>query len=284
MDRPVDSGGSVRVWARLAYDGKGFHGWARQPDVRTVQGELERALGVVLRTGDPISVVCAGRTDAGVHAVDQRIHTDVDEALWASAVAKGPAVLRSRLNGVLPDDVRVLWVEAAPAGFDARFSAIWREYAYAVVDSGRGAPLLRDRALMWSRSLDVSAMNEAAGLLLGLHDFAAFCRRRPEATTVRTLLSCDWRREHWGPWGENGILLRIRADAFCHSMVRSLVGAMLAVGDGSRDLEWLSRHVDAGRRGGDIKVAPPHPLVLARVAYADDLAGQAQRSRVRREI
>jgi tRNA pseudouridine38-40 synthase len=243
----------------LAYDGTDFVGWAQQPGRRTVQGTLQDALGVLVRA-EPPRVQVAGRTDAGVHARGQVAHVDLPDA-----VAADPLLLR-RLNGLLPEDVRVRRVAPAPEGFDARFSALSRTYRYRVVDGAEHAdPLRRRDVLTWARPLDVPAMSAACPALLGEHDFAAYCKRREGATTVRALLELAWERQPDGL-----LVLTVRADAFCHSMVRSLVGAMLAVGDGRRPPEWPAGLLTRSTRADDVAVAPPHGLVLEHVAYPPD--------------
>ena len=248
----------MRVRLDLAYDGTDFAGWAFQHDQRTVQGELERALATLARRDDLPRVTVAGRTDAGVHATGQVAHVDLP-----AEVAEDRLLLR-RLNGLLPPDVRVHRVGAAPAGFDARFAGLARTYRYRVADRPEQLdPLRRHDTLSWPRELDLDALREASGLLLGLHDFAAFCRRREGATTVRTLLQLDWARE-------DVLVATVRADAFCHSMVRSLVGALLAVGEGRRTADWPASLLAAGARASDVAVAPPHGLTLVRVEYPPD--------------
>jgi tRNA pseudouridine38-40 synthase len=271
---------TARLRLDLAYDGTDFSGWARQPGLRTVQGELESALATVLRLPGPVRVTCAGRTDAGVHARGQVAHADVPEA--ALEAAHGPERLVRRLSGVLPPDVRVRAVRRAPEGFDARWSARSRTYAYRVSDAPGGTdPLLRRFALHHTRrgggELDLEAMNAAAQALLGEHDFAAFCRARPGASSVRTLLELEWSRE-----AATGLAaMWVTADAFCHSMVRSVVGALLPVGDGRRPAAWPGSILDGRRRDPDADVAPAVGLTLERITYVDDddLAAQAQLAR-----
>jgi tRNA pseudouridine38-40 synthase len=272
----------VRLRLDVAYDGSAFHGWARQTGLRTVQGELETALTVVLRAHEPVRLACAGRTDAGVHARGQVAHADVPAGLWAALEARGADVPVRRLAGVLPDDVRVRRVRPAPAGFDARWSVWSRTYAYRVSDLPGGAdPLLRSHVLHHTGPrngrLDLDAMNAAAAPLLGEHDFAAFCRRREGASTVRTLLELHWEREP----GTGLAVMRIRADAFCHSMVRAVVGALLPVGDGRRPVGWPAQILAGVRREPDADVAPSLGLCLEHVEYPpdDELAAQAQRAR-----
>ena len=268
----------MRLRLDLGYDGGGFAGWARQPGLRTVQGDLERALTTVLRLDPPASLTVAGRTDAGVHARGQVAHLDVPHASWEGAA---PALLR-RLAGVLPPDVRVTRVGVAPAGFDARFAALSRRYAYRVDDGPAGVDPLRRHEVLWHpRRLDLPAMGEAAALLLGEHDFAAFCRRRPGATTIRTLLRLDWQRD-----GSGLAVATLEADAFCHSMVRALVGALLAVGDGRRPVPWPAEVLRGGAREPGVTVLAPHGLALEEVRYPPDqeLAARASEARQRRRM
>ncbi|AXI81351.1 tRNA pseudouridine(38-40) synthase TruA [Peterkaempfera bronchialis] len=278
LDGPAE--GSVRVRLDLAYDGAEFSGWARQPGRRTVQGELEEALRTVLRTGLPVELTVAGRTDAGVHARGQVAHVDLPAELWAAHREK----LGRRLAGRLPADVRVWSLGEAPHGFDARFAAIWRRYAYRVSDHPGGVdPLRRGHVLWHDRPLDVAAMNEAARLLLGEHDFAAYCKKREGATTVRTLLELEWERTTADAMahgdGTGLVVATVRADAFCHNMVRALVGAMLLVGDGRRPVGFPGE-VLAGRvRNSAVNVVRPHGLTLEEVGYpADELLLERNRT------
>ena len=275
----------MRVRIDLGYDGGGFHGWARQPGLRTVQGELERALDTVLRV-EGSSLTVAGRTDTGVHARGQVAHLDVDDAVvdaasGRSAHSAGDVLLR-RLNGVLAPDVRVRRVGAAPTGFDARFSAVWRRYAYRIADRAEAVdPLRRSHVLVASQPLDEAAMAGASEALLGEHDFAAFCRKRPGATTIRTLLELGWERQ------PDGLLVgTVRADAFCHNMVRALVGCLVAVGEGRRDAAWAAGVLVGRQRDPAVTVVQPHGLTLEEVGYPadDELARQAERSRVVRTL
>jgi len=272
----------VRLRIDLAYDGSGFHGWARQHGLRTVQGDLEQALDTVLRsTGTALTV--AGRTDTGVHARGQVAHVDVGPDALVAAAGRGAeapeGALTRRLNGVLDQDVRITRVAVAADGFDARFSALWRRYAYRVADRPEAVdPLTRGHVLAWPRVLDEDAMNAAASLLVGEHDFAAFCRKREGATTIRTLLDLAWARE-------GGLLVAgVRADAFCHHMVRALVGCLLAVGEGRREPEWARAVLTAGARDPSVTVVHAHGLTLEEVRYPPDqeLAERARASRVMR--
>ncbi len=270
---PVGPGGHCRLRLSLGYDGTGFAGWARQPGQRTVAQVVEDALGQILRATEPIRLTVAGRTDAGVHARGQAAHADVPAELWA---ATAPSALR-RLSALLPPDVRVHQIEPAPPGFDARFSALCRRYSYRVCDDPAGAdPLRRHDTLWYRRPLDVRAMNEAAAGLLGEHDFAAFCRRREGASTVRALLSLTWARPE--PALAVGTVV---ADAFCHSMVRALTGALLKVGEGTRPPAWPAQVLTARARDPAVPVVPPHGLCLEEVRYppAAELAARAQETR-----
>ena len=250
----------------IAYDGAGFSGWARQPGLRTVQGELEDWTTQILRLPTPARLVCAGRTDTGVHARGQVAHVD----LPAGAVRDGGTELRRRLARVLPPDLVVAAVRPAPPGFDARFGALWRRYVYRLVDAGTPLdPLLRTQVVRVPNPLDLARLDAAAPLLLGLRDFGAFCRRREGATSIRTLLELSARRVTDGPFP--GVLeLTVRADAFCHSMVRSLVGALVEVGSGRRDLAWLAAVTDAAARSSEVPVLPAKGLTLEEVGYPPD--------------
>jgi tRNA pseudouridine38-40 synthase len=263
----------ARLRLDLSYDGSGFHGWSLQPGLRTVQGVLADALGRVLALPAPPALTVAGRTDAGVHARGQVAHFDLPAAAWEAA---GPSAAR-RLARLLPPDVRVRAIGPAPGGFDARFSAVWRRYSYRVCDDPAAAdPLRRHDTLWYPRPVDVARMNQAGLACLGTHDFAAFCRRREGATTVRELLRLEWVRA--AP--EVAVATAV-ADAFCHNMVRSLVGALLCVGDGRRPVSWLADVLAARARDPAVMVVPPHGLCLEEVAYppGPDLATRAQAAR-----
>ncbi|MFH0242806.1 tRNA pseudouridine(38-40) synthase TruA [Streptomyces sp. HK10] len=270
--------GYVRVRLDLSYDGREFSGWARQRGRRTVQGELEDALRVVTRSEEVFELTVAGRTDAGVHARGQVAHADLPADLWEAHRERLPR----RLAGRLPHDVRVHRVGEAPPHFNARFSAIWRRYAYRVCDHPGGVdPLQRGHVLWHDWPLDVDAMNEAAERLLGEHDFAAYCKRREGATTIRTLRELSWRRRPDGV-----VEARVVADAFCHNMVRSLVGALLFVGDGHRPPAWPGQVLAAGMRDSAVHVVRPHGLTLEEVGYPADelLAARNAEARNRRTL
>ncbi|MGG5259576.1 tRNA pseudouridine(38-40) synthase TruA [Phycicoccus avicenniae] len=276
----------MRLRLDLGYDGTDFAGWAAQPVLRTVEGVLSEALTTVLRATEPVRLTVAGRTDAGVHARGQVVHADVDEDAFARLPGRSdrpPEVAAvARLAGVLPADVVVRRVAVAPDGFDARFSALRRRYLYRVCDDSAAVDPLRRRDTVVVRDhLDVAAMDEAAGRLVGLRDFAAFCKRREGATTVRTLLEYSWRR------GGGGVLEgTVVADAFCHSMVRALVGAVVPVGEGREASGWPEEVLRAGARDPRVKVMPAHGLSLEEVVYPGDeaLAARAEEARATRTL
>lgn len=278
----------MRIRLDIAYDGTHFRGWARQPTLRTVQGTLEDALARIV--GSEVRLVVAGRTDAGVHASGQVAHVDLDEGQWGRVTARhGRAAhdpagsLAARLRGVLGayPDVTVTASSLAPEGFDARFSAVWRRYEYRLADDEAGYdPARRLTTTSVRGALDVAEMDAAARSLIGLHDFAAYCKPREEATTIRTLLEFDWRR------GEDGVLVaNVKADAFCHSMVRALVGACAAVGEGKLAVSDAAALRDAGERTSEFKVLAARGLTLREVGYPEDalLAQRAEQTRNRRD-
>ncbi|MCP2317591.1 tRNA pseudouridine38-40 synthase [Nocardia amikacinitolerans] len=265
----TESRAAVRVRLDISYDGTDFIGWARQPGLRTVQGVLEESLSKVFR--EPIQLTVAGRTDAGVHAEGQVAHFDT------TAEFDGDKLVH-RMARFLPKDVRIKAARLAPPEFDARFSAIRRHYVYRLTTAPYGAEPLTARSVVPCRpGADLAAMRAASGNLLGLHDFAAFCRRRDGATTVRELQRFDWERE--------GDLLTayVSADAFCWSMVRSLVGAVLAVGEGRRTPEWVAGLLNETERSSAVTVAPAHGLSLVAVDYPAD-ADLAARNAETREM
>jgi len=280
----------VRIRLDIAYDGTHFRGWARQPGLRTVQETLESAIARVLG-GEPRLVV-AGRTDAGVHASGQVAHIDLDEGQRQRLLARRgrdgtdterAAALAARLSGVVGAyaDVAVTRSAQAPEGFDARFSAVWRRYEYRIADVVTGYdPLERHRTTTVRAALDAGAMDAAARALVGLHDFAAYCKPREEATTIRTLLEFDWHRD------DRGVLVaNVKADAFCHSMVRALVGACVAVGEGRLEADDVVDIRDGRERVPEVKVLAARGLTLTAVGYpADDLLAQrAEQTRARRD-
>lgn len=287
------SGGEVagiRLRLDIAYDGAAFSGWARQPGLRTVQGALEAALATVFtRWGEPPLLTVAGRTDAGVHATGQVAHLDLSAEQWdALSTKRGTGRspldgLVKRVNGIAaPEgDVVVTRASVAPDGFDARFSPLWRRYEYRIADADAPRdPRRRGHTVWHGASLDPAAMERGALTLLGLHDFATFCKPREGATTIRTLQEFRWDRE------PDGVLVaRLQADAFCHSMVRAMVGATIAVGEGRFGPERLEELRVAETRTSAFKTAPAKGLTLTEVGYPADaeLAGRAEQTRARRE-
>jgi tRNA pseudouridine38-40 synthase len=280
---PEATGEALIRWRLdISYDGTNFSGWAAQAGRRTVQGELEVWLARILRLAEHPRLVCAGRTDAGVHARGQVAHVDLD----AATLEEGATALTRRLNGVLGGDCVVRRISIATPGFDARFGAIWRRYVYRISDAGVPPdPLYRYQIAQLPVEVDLARFNEAAAGLLGLKDFGAFCRGREGASTIRTLLELSGRRVASGPMA--GVIeCTVRADAFCHSMVRSLVGALVAVATGRRDHEWLAEVMERGVRDSTILVMPAHGLTLEEVGYPADheLAARAREARAVRQL
>lgn len=248
--------GFLRLRIDLAYDGTNFYGWGKQPDRRTVQGEIEKALSTISQSA--IDTVVAGRTDAGVHATGQVIHVDVPETINLDDIAY-------KLNRILDEDVRIMNVHIAPEGFHARFSALRRTYTYKILDRNLPIPpISRHDIASWYRPLDPELMNTASELVLGHHDFAAFCKFKEGGTTIRTLEKFEWERQ--------GDLLvsTIIADAFCYSMVRNLVGAVVCVADGRKDPTWMEELLTNKERVSDSLVFPARGLTLSSVEYPTD--------------
>jgi len=289
---PETEESTTRYRLDLAYDGSDFIGWAKQPGLRTVQGELETALATVLaRGGYAPTITVAGRTDAGVHATGQVAHVDLTAAQLrylaaphggSTRPAEPGAALARRLNGIagLRSDVYISRAAPAPAGFDARFSPIWRRYDYRVADTAaEHDPLLRNHTVWYPAALDLDAMNSAARELIGLADWAAYCRPRVGATTIRELQEFRWDRDSTGV-----LTARLQADAFCHSMVRALVGATVSVGAGKLPGSRLTELRNAAQRTSEFIVMPPQGLTLVEVGYPDDVAARAAQTRARREL
>lgn len=306
----------MRLRLDFAYDGGDFYGWAKQPALRTVQGELEAALHKVLRVpegevGEPLRLTVAGRTDTGVHASGQVCHLDVTEETLQRCVGHmdltAVAALEYRLQHVLPDDIAMHKVSVAPSGFDARFSALERTYVYRLADGACRAasdPRMRGFVLQLDDALDVDAMNAAARLMVGLHDFGSFARPNPGGTTIREVKQARWERvggaggasdgaigvQRRGtgcvPALEDGLLeFTIVADAFAHNMVRSLVGASVQIGRGKRTLDWFAEKIATPLREGSTGPIAPCGLTLEYVAYPpdEDLASRAELIRARRD-
>ncbi|MFI6260454.1 tRNA pseudouridine(38-40) synthase TruA [Micromonospora zamorensis] len=266
----------IRLRLDVSYDGTGFSGWATQPTRRTVAGVLVETLDLVLGAGTATGLTVAGRTDAGVHATGQVCHLDLPVDVWREHEGR----LLRRLARLLPTDVRVRAMTEVPSDFDARFSATFRRYEYRVTDAPFGAePLRRHEVLAWPKPLDLAALNAAASGLVGEHDFAAYCRRKENATTLREVTRLDWRRD------PDGILVAtVQADAFCQAMVRSLVGAMLVAGDGRRPVEWPGSLLTSEVRSSEVTVAPARGLTLVAVGYPADPADYARRADLTRRL
>ena len=274
----------MRLRIDLAYDGGGFSGWAKQPGLPSVQETLESALAKVLRA-EPgqIRTVVAGRTDSGVHATGQVCHVDIADghSLLGHGASVGE-VITKRLRGALGKNPSI-WIQEvslAADGFDARFSPLRRRYEYRIADrASTKDPRHADHTLWLPDRLNVAAMNRMGKALLGLHDWASFCRARAGATTIRTLEKFSWKRD------EHGVLIgTVVADAFCHSMVRSLVGAAVAVGRGSLDVPDVVELRDKAGRTSAWKTMPAHGLTLVHVEYPKDrdLARRAELTRAPR--
>ncbi|MCI4062737.1 tRNA pseudouridine(38-40) synthase TruA [Micromonospora sp. R77] len=266
----------IRLRLDVSYDGTDFSGWAPQPTRRTVAGVLVETLDLVLGAGTATGLTVAGRTDAGVHATGQVCHLDLPATVWREHDGR----LLRRLARLLPTDVRVRAMTEVPSDFDARFSATYRRYEYRVTDAPWGAePLRRHDTLAWPKPLDLDALNAAAAGLVGEHDFAAYCRRKEHATTLREVTRLDWRRD------PDGILVAtVQADAFCQAMVRSLVGAMLVAGDGRRPVEWPAGLLTRRERSSEVTVAGAHGLTLVAVGYPTDPAEYARRADLTRRL
>jgi tRNA pseudouridine38-40 synthase len=280
----IDSGGGfVRLRLDIAYDGTEFAGWALQAGQRTVAGVLDKAFSTVFRV--PVQLRAAGRTDAGVHATGQVAHVDVPSEALSNAYPRTSREgdseflpLVRRLARFLPADVRILDINRAAAGFDARFSALRRHYVYRLSTAPYGVEPQEARYVTtWPRPLDVEALSAASRDLVGLHDFAAFCRHREGATTIRDLQRLDWSRDG------HRVTAYVSADAFCWSMVRSLVGALLAVGEHRREPGWCAALLTSTQRSSDFAAAPPHGLTLVGVDYPADDQLEA-RTKVTRDL
>ena len=291
----TQAAGTTRIRLDIAYDGTGMSGWATQPGLRTVQGQIEAGLAGILHSHPPTPVLTvAGRTDAGVHATGQVAHFDLnpDQADGLVRVRRGKGrpptplavMVQRRLGGILVTQPEIVIKSSvlAPPGFDARFSALYRRYEYRIADSVVGHdPLQRFRTTWHGFALDVDAMDAAAATLIGLHDFATYCKPRPGATTIRTLQEFRWRRD------PDGVLVAsVQADAFCHSMVRALVGACVAVGEGRLSGDRLVDLRIERARTSEFKVMPAQGLTLLQVGYPADelLAVRARETRARREL
>lgn len=281
---------TTRFALTLAYDGGPFHGWARQPRLGSVQQSLEEALELILRV--PTRTVVAGRTDTGVHARGQVVHLDISGSSLGKLVTRdggldAEATLVRRLNSILNAStsgaVLVREARTVPAGFDARFSALWRSYTYTIADGvDRWDPLRRGDTLFHPRELDVAAMAAEATALIGLHDFLSYCKPREGSTTIRELQELRVDRDET----DGLVKVHLRADAFCHHMVRSIVGALIAVGEAKREPGWAQARLQERVRDAKTTMVAGHALVLEAVGYPDDHTAQerAEATRVRRVV
>lgn len=279
MSKPAGmTGGFSRFRIDLGYDGTDFQGWAKQPGYRTVQGELLVALEKIFGpTEDDFGMRVGGRTDAGVHALGQVCHIDItpEQQKRLGRTPFGAA----RLQSLLPSEIVVYAVAPAKPGFDARFSAIGRSYRYLIADGKSPRSPLSARYELWVHTeLDVSEMKKAAKKLTGLRDFGAFCKPRAGATTIRDLKELRVTRFL------DNIEVYLVADAFCHNMVRSLVGALIRVGEGKLSAEELSKLQLSAKRESKFKVISAHGLALTSIDYVPDelLGEQAEKTRRRR--
>ncbi|HJD51498.1 MAG TPA: tRNA pseudouridine(38-40) synthase TruA [Candidatus Rothia avistercoris] len=292
----------VRVRLDFAYDGGPFAGWAKQPGLITVQGVLEEALALIFCR--PVYTTVAGRTDAGVHALHQVVHFDLAKDAWerlpgrgqdapasalrrklrgalsrALADAEAALGIPSRLQGYMQRAITVSSCQEVPADFDARFSALERSYRYLLEDGQeeKGSnPLNRQVAWQINPVLDIDLMNRAAQNLLGLNDFLSFCKPREGSTTIRELRELRFERRTDGL-----IEASIRADAFCHNMVRTLIASLVMVGERKKDEAWLISRIEAPVRDSQVRLAAPRGLALASITYpeASGYAAQSEKAR-----
>jgi len=254
--------GFRRLRLDIAYDGTNFSGWATQPGKRTMQDMVEEAISRIVRYD--VDSIVAGRTDAGVHATGQVIHVDIPEAPLADDMSF--IDLRYKLNRILDEDIRIVEISDTPPGFHARFSALRRKYTYKILDANQViTPAQRFDVAPWYRHLDEKIMNQAAELLLGTHDFAAFCKFKQGGTTFRSL-----EKYHWVRNSEGLLVADVVADAFCYSMVRNLVGAIVCVADGRKPVEWITELLENKERVSDSLVFPARGLTLYQVDYPSD--------------
>ncbi len=245
----------MRIALGIEYDGSGFSGWQTQEEVRTVQASVEAALSKV--ASQDIRVKCAGRTDTGVHAVEQVVHFDTHAERSARSWVLGG-------NSHLPDDVRILWAKPVDEEFDARFSALSRHYRYVILNRWVKSSLLRKRVTWEHRELNASVMHEAGQFLVGRHDFSSFralaCQAKSPVREIYSLIV--------GRTGEF-VYIDVHANAFLHHMVRNIAGVLIAVGKGDQPIDWPRQILQLkNRRKGGV-TAPADGLYLTRVQYPE---------------
>jgi tRNA pseudouridine38-40 synthase len=285
MNKPVDPSvdGFIRYRIDLAYDGTNYWGFAAQRKHRTVQGELLKALTTVFgKSKTSFDMRVAGRTDAGVHATAQVVHIDLTPT-QLKRLGRTVGMMGS-LNDLLPEDIRIHSVTEAPSGFDARYSASFRRYRYTIADKLAPKNPLLARSTLWIKhELDLLQMQASALGLLGLHDYASFCRPKLGATTIREVRELTVKRN---PAAGNVIEVEIMADAFCHNMVRAIVGALIAAGEHKTTPDGVIKRLEKRSRIGSFKVQPPHGLTLIEVGYPSDdkLAAQAEMAKNMRTL
>ena len=285
MTKPVDQkvDGFSRYRIDFGYDGSDFAGFAKQPGLRTVQSELVKGLEVIFgKDNKDFAMRVAGRTDAGVHAQHQVVHVDLSPT-QIKRIGRNPDVA-SRVNTALPQDIRLFSFEKAPAGFDARYSAIYRRYRYKIADHASFLdPLSVRYVLKLKVDLDLKLMRQAAKQMVGLHDFGAFCKPRAGATTIRNLRYIRITRNRKAG---NIVEIELKGDAFCHNMVRSLTGALVAVARGRASVGDVKDRLISANRTGSFKVLGGRGLSLIEVGYPRDekLAEQAEKARKLRSL
>tara|TARA_Y100001970_G_scaffold211431_1_gene258132 strand:+ start:2016 stop:2762 length:747 start_codon:yes stop_codon:yes gene_type:complete len=248
----------MRVRARVAYLGVDFHGFAENPGVTSVAGEINKAITLV--AGEPVSVTCAGRTDKGVHAVGQVVSFDIPDHISLERLALsvnsqcGPSVLFTDL-------------EIVDKNFDARFSAVSRTYSYRILNSRDLDPFLADRAWHISDELDVDSMQKASSYLIGEHDFSSFCKKPKLKSGDTVSLVRHVNSAEWNSISETDLFFEICASSFCHQMVRSIVGTLVDVGLGKIPCDDMPRIITLSDRQAAGRIAPPHGLTLLSVKY-----------------
>lgn len=264
---------TTRLRITVAYAGGNFHGWAAQPGLRTVEGELSEALSLIFQS--PCQLIVAGRTDAGVHAAAQTVHVDVDNerplALDGQSLPAAQPQLVRRLNKILAArgvaDIVALAVEITFPQFNARFCALSRTYCYRIGDSPATWFPTRSDIWRWNsgQGLDVYAMDAAAQAFVGEHDFLGYAKPREGASTVREIFAFRAERD----LSSGLIVCTVRGDAFCHSQVRFMVGALVDVGRGAKNAQWLAERLDDARQVSGARLAPPEGLTLEEVEYPE---------------